>query len=275
MTVKDLMSEVAALGFESEIEPDIAFTSAATRAIRHIFTDRAVTKNLRLFPRAVGSTFYIERLTHNAGKDISLLLEGRAYSFKLSGCGSFTVGTEVHPFDTDGAVFRGFCNMGDSLTFSGDFLYTVYDFSVFSERVSDNISDIPIKGEPIVYDMMKLTDDFLAFSGPIRDGRGRSINGARFEGSLVYLPEGTSGAVVVNYRRAPRAITGFDTSEEIDIPTEAMALLPLLTASYLWLDDDQAKAEYYMQLYQAEISSLRRYISPSQSSAYEIPNRWA
>ena len=269
------MSEVAALGFESEIDADLAFTSAATRAIRHIFTDRAVTKSLRLYPRASAPAFYIERLTHNAGRDVSLLLEGTAYSFKLSGCGSFTVGGEEHAFRTDGAAFRGFCSKGDNITFSGDFLYTVYDLSVFSERVGDNISDIPIRGEPIVYDMCKLTDDFLAFSGPIRDGKGRSIHGARFEGSLVYLPEGASGEVVISYRRAPRAITGFDTSAIIDIPTEAMALLPLLTASYLWLDDDSAKAEYYMQLYQSEIASLRRYISPSQSSAYEVPNRWA
>ena len=269
------MSDVAALGFESEIAADAAFASAATRAIRHIFADRAVIATLTLIPRTVTPTSYTEKLTHSEKNDLSIPLDGVAYAFRVSGCGVFKTGGREHSFNTDLGVFRGFCEKGDTLVFSGDFRYTVYGLTVYSERISDRIADIRIKGEELQYDMTELTDDFLAFFGTAQNRQRASACGVRYEGSCVYIPYGTAEQILIKYRRTPKPITGLDTDATVDIPSETEHLLPLLTAAYLWLDDDRDKAEYYMQLYQSEIASIRRYISPASGAAYEVPNRWA
>ena len=269
------MNNVAALGFESEIDADTAFASAATRALRHIFTDRAVISSLIIVAQRQKPSSYTEKLTHSEKSDLAVTVNGRAYAFRVSGCGSFKIGGHEHYFNSDISVFRGFCERGEQLIFSGDFLYTVHGLTVYSDRTSDRCEDIPIKGEELSYDMAELTDDFLAFFGTAEGKRGKSSSGVRYEGSRVYIPYGTDEKFLIKYRRSPAPITGLDPDATVDVPTETEHLLPLLTAAYLWLDDDRDKAEYYMQLYQSEMATIRRYISPTSAAAYEVSNGWA
>lgn len=275
MTVKELMMEVAALGFENEIELNSAFSSAATRAIRHIYTDRAVLATVSVIPASQAPAFHRAKLLHPQGESISLPIDGRAYAFKTSGTGSFTIGGSRSSFSGPATVFRGFCSAGDILTFSGDFRYTVYDLTVYSERTSEHAADIRLRGEEQSFDLSLITDDFLAFACVPTDKLGKTIKGAHCEGSILYLPESVNTEVRVKYRRAPRPILPYDESEPVDITAEALPLLALLTSAYLWLDDDREKAEYYMQLYRSEMASLRRYVSPTQGGQYDIPNGWA
>ena len=56
-----------------------------------------------------------------------------------------------------------------------------------------------------------------------------------------------------------------DDETVIDLDEELSTLLPLLVASYIWLDDDADRAEYYMTLYRAraaEVAALERNHAP-------------
>ena len=54
-----------------------------------------------------------------------------------------------------------------------------------------------------------------------------------------------------------------------------MHLLPLLTAAYLWLDDDSAKAQFYMQMYMEGIRDVRISRPTSQDTEIKDTHHWA
>ena len=67
-----------------------------------------------------------------------------------------------------------------------------------------------------------------------------------------------AGRVTVYYLRRPREANADNAEEALDIEPVAESLLPLLVASYLWLDDRGELATHYLKLYQAESEELRR-----------------
>ena len=67
---------------------------------------------------------------------------------------------------------------------------------------------------------------------------------------------------------------GLDGDERIDVPEELAELLPLAVASFVWLDDDPEKAQYYMSLYKDGIGTLRRFHPRELGSSY-VTNGWA
>ena len=51
-------------------------------------------------------------------------------------------------------------------------------------------------------------------------------------------------------------------------------MLPLLTASFMWLDDDAAKAQYYMSLYRDMVTNVKRFQTSKIDAEYRV-NGWA
>ena len=66
------------------------------------------------------------------------------------------------------------------------------------------------------------------------------------------------GRVTVYYLRRPREASADNAEKALDIDPAAESLLPLLVASYLWLDDRGELATHYLKLYQAESEELCR-----------------
>jgi hypothetical protein len=104
---------------------------------------------------------------------------------------------------------------------------------------------------------------------------GYEINGARICADTLYLPSDFKGEVNILYKRRPEALCIDYPDAEIDIPRSTENLLPLLVASYLWLDDDPDKAQYYMQLYRDEMARLKRYIPSVIGGGYQDVTGWA
>lgn len=86
----------------------------------------------------------------------------------------------------------------------------------------------------------------------LSEGRDYLIRGSRIH----FLTN--VGRVTVYYLRRPREASVDNAEEALDIEPAAESLLPLLTASYLWLDDRGELATHYLKLYQAESEELRR-----------------
>ena len=94
-------------------------------------------------------------------------------------------------------------------------------------------------------------------------------------GNTVQVPViNYDGEVTVLYKRTPQTLTN-DIDQIIDIPDEYQHLLALLTAAYIWLDDDPTKAQYYMSLYREGMLAIRLYSRNPSNCEYHDVTGWA
>jgi hypothetical protein len=274
MTLNELKKEVAALGFEPGADTDAIFISAANRALAMISAELPVLKTLRAPACPYAPTYYLAALYHSAGERIELALSGKAYTFYLSGKGKFTEisdsGRITYDFDASLTERRGLINGSVRLVFEGDGNFDVLELSVYDRLVGKGLDGIPkVQDNRINPD--DLVDDFAAFADLPRDSRGRLIKGARFDGREIVLPAEYHGITTVRYESKPKRITS-DTAV-IDLNAYALYLLPVLTAYFVWLDDEPRLAESYLDLYRKLMETAKRR-SASCSAEYIDIARW-
>ena len=277
MTTKQVMESVAALGFESDIIEKELFFSSANRALSLIFTDREITKTVKVSRETPDIVSYVPSYRHN-GKSYTLPLRGRAYSFTSTGVGKCTVRDGYHEYSIDlsgnMSEHRGFLSDGGDITFFGEYAFTVYHLTCFAVKMCENVSDIPIYDGDDFIDFGSMYGDFLAFTSLPTDGEGKAVKGVCVSDGRIYLPRDVSGELTVRYRRTHKNITSDNLTGLIDLPRECEVLLPLLTASFMWLDDDAEKAQYYMALYRDTLGRIDSTMT-SKADAIYTTNGWA
>ena len=277
MTLNQLKAEVAGLGFEKELEDDEALKICANRALRLIFTERPVRKMLNLSLYEPQILTRVPIICHRDGEEISVELLGRCFSFRAYGKGSYRIkdsdGTREGSFCGGGIYVKGFLKDSANISFFGDCFFTIHDLTSFDAKPSEDAEDIPAASNERSINLKKIADDFLAFDGLPKDENGREIKSASLCDGILRLPRSVNGEISLVYRRSPSPITSGD-DKEIDIPAECEELLPLLTASFLWLDDDAEKAQYYMAIYKDAISNIKRFSNSGIDNSYRT-NGWA
>ena len=81
-------------------------------------------------------------------------------------------------------------------------------------------------------------------------------------GDNVLLPHGAKGCFAVHYKMRPTPIdedqAPGENTDVIDLDEELCSLLPNLVASYVWLEDEAAMAQYYYSLYQQMAADVER-----------------
>ena len=130
-------------------------------------------------------------------------------------------------------------------------------------------------GDEKSFDLGKVVKNPLMITSPPKDTRGAVICGAYCDGLSVTLPDSFVGKAVITYRVMPKSVTLDDGEHEIDVPPYLEHLLPLLTASFVLLDDDPEKADVYAQIYRNEARRTWRNYSLSQDSTYVDVTGWA
>ncbi len=278
MTLNELKNSVIDLGFEVGLDKDEMLIPALSRALHTIYQDRPRLKTVRLSAGRMGGRLLGEHIYHEGGEVIQYDLCGVAYSFRVSGLGSYiiTAGAmrEEHSFDGEMVEVRARLSAPGSIIFSGEYAYDIYSLAEFDSIRGPRPSDIPIYGEHRCYTLEEICPDFLGTHSLPRGRTGAIITGADISGGVMRLPYSYYGEVLLTYRRAPYVASGDDMEEEIDISREVEELLPLLVASYLWLDDDSDKAQYYMSLYRSGMATVQRAGSGEFASEYAT-NGWA
>lgn len=280
MTLRELQTEVSALGFDSTVECDALFITSANRALGIIFDERCVTGDVRILAVCPPVLKHIDAFVHQGGEVDALPVSGRAYSMCLSGTGVVTIEANgevrTESFNGKSVHMRGFINGDGKIIFSGDSGFTVSSFNVYGEIFGSSESDIPDGSELHFYDVSAMVDDFVSFVSPARDSKGNIIKNATLSDGKLIIRGEYNGAVHLTYRRSPARISSvLDT--KIDVPREDEARLSILTAAFLWLDDDGEKARYYMQLYR-EFGESRKEIAPTTyggTAKYVDVNGWA
>lgn len=140
----------------------------------------------------------------------------------------------------------------------------------------ETVAEKKTDGEQFVsLELSRIIEDFLAPVGIPETISGTALTSALISGGRLTLPATTDADIVITYRRKPHEISPFTPNEEIDIPRHLEHLLPLLTASYLWLDDSPDKAQYYMELYRIEASKVKSSCKSFVGGAYLDVTGWA
>lgn len=279
MTLNELGFEVSALGFDNIYDIDYNFVSAANRALSSIYSRRKICESARLFIRDATPSSVINEIRHRGGESITLSLAGRAYSMYVSGIGEYTIsdsrGIRKENFSTSGSLIRGFISDTATICFSGDYSYTVFNLATYDEIYSELCEDIPDGSENRIINLRSLFDDFHSFVSPPKDKRGNIIECAELCDGKMKIPANYEGEIHLVYRRLPRKILLDNKESPIDVPPEYEQLLPLLTASYFWLDSDPEKAKYYRQLFEESINNLDKTSYDEINIGYLDVNGWA
>ena len=278
MTLDQLVEEVCALGFENTVEADSQLLTAANRALRLIFSERGSYATSSLIAAPIKPVFYLPLYEHRGSALDTIHIEGRAFSFKVSGKGELRVtdksGQYSEMFDTPFGVKRGFIDTFADLTFGGAMDFTVRDIACFDKITDSDEKSIPVISSTQRFNIKNYAKDFLSTGKQPTDKWGKPITGAEIRGSYLTLPADYSGEVLFTYKRQPAPIKSGYMNEEIDISAECEHLLPLLTAAYLWLDDDGEKAQYYMSLYREAMDRIKRYDAASTDTSFNDVLRW-
>ena len=280
MTYTQLTAEVAALGFESEIENRPALLFCANRALRSIAALSPSFRRITLFQRVILPTTHIEEITYVPQEEIHVPLHGIAFSFKFSGAGTVTLKERhrVTPFslNTSYTEMRRFLpELEGELILTGDTSFKLMDLCCYDHTCGPMEKDIPVLHPFRAYELSELADDFFGFSTLPTDENEKVIAGSHFRDDTLFIPSDYEGEIHLTYRRVPRAILADAPNAGIDVAPSLAHLLPLLTASYLWLDDDAGKAQFYMQMYMEGIRDVRITRPVSADAELKDTHHWA
>lgn len=278
MTLTQLHNEVCALGFDNYLECDASFVAAAGCALGTLFSELGVRGQRRVLVHSTAPVSRIPLIRHRGGESLTLPISGKAFSLWAKGRGELLltdeVGTRSFRFNTEGQMIKSAVTGDGTLTLSGDYYYTVHDFSVYAELYGDGEDSIPSGSGVRILEGKSIAEDFGGFCDEVRDMDGRPITVARLRDGCVILPEDYEGEIVISYLRTPEAIDIDNPDADIDLPDELSVLLPLATAAILCLDGNEDKSEFYYRLYQRLCAAIKEQRRGTRTREY-FTNGWA
>ena len=139
-----------------------------------------------------------------------------------------------------------------------------------ADYISGTDSDSPY----FEIDFAAIYPNFVSFVNQIRGMKGEIVTSIIASDGILYVPRDFAGKIIISYQRSPEAALAYEPDIRLDVPRELEHILPLLVASFLWLDDDEAKAQYYLALYRDLMNTVRRYGNRSIDTTY-YGNGWA
>lgn len=303
MRVQELYDQVAGLGFEKSLEDDDWFYQAANRALLQVNFLRPAISSYVINHKPMRNL--VEGGFSPVERSEDLIYEAtdaKAYYFQADGIGTLY----IERYDTNSntwvivnmieltgtkrfSAYSGFFKEGRNfvtgrvrLRFSGEYLYSVKCVAMYEHVYSDDLADIPAYEAYTRYDLTMLTEDFLTLATPpITEDEEYEKLSEDYEvegGKVILLPHDVTGCFKVLYHRRPKEMINkgiaADDDSVIDLDEELCTLLPVLIASYIWLEDEPDRAQYYNTLYQqraAEIVSREKNFSPVHISSC---NNW-
>ena len=308
MTVKELYDSVAQLGFETSLESDERFIYAANRAILQVNRVKPLTSIYKLnhFPlKSLIEGDNFNPVCKDKEELIFVAKGARSFYFECNGSGTVIIekSTDCKTWDKNpiGSVtlssqdkrfieYSGLINDAGSvvndwvrLRFVGDYLYYVQNVAMYGALLGANKEDIPVYARNTTYNIASLTSDFLAFvCPPIADAsRGKAfvLNQDYFieEDGKILIPASVNGVYDICYKRKPREITAEDLDSDsklVDLPEELCAILPNLIASYIWVDDEPDKAQYYLSLYREQVAEIEARKKDMRPFVYRNKTGW-
>lgn len=309
MTVQELYNSVAQLGFETALESDDRFVFAVNRAILQVNRIKPATaiyklNHLPLINKIGEDTF--SPVCKKGGAELVFNASAvKSFYFECNGNGQMIIekttdgvnwdiigNTELSSPDGRFIAYKGFIKDTGSFTanavrmrFLGDYLYYVQNVAMYEDVVSNNVEDISGYSKYVKYHIASRVSDFMSFAvPPIADAErnaGFVFNVDYFvdgENNLC-IPASASGVFDICYKRRPNAVsiddlTNLTDIKNIDLSDELCAILPNLVASYLWVDDEPDKAQYYLSLYREQVAEIEAKAKDLRPFVYRNKTGW-
>lgn len=279
MTTRELRNDVSMLCSTDIGEKDRQFIAYANLALGSIYSELPVIRNKELYTSSLLPSSYTERIVHKGGEELTVPMEGRAFSLIAVGRGRITVkdknGIHHTDFDTEETAFRGFLSSPASLTLSGEYSFTVYSLSVYSEIVSDNECDILVFSDKESFDLPRLLPDFGELNDSPKDERGAPIQSAEYSGGILTLDTEGIRKFTVEYKRIPKRLLVDSPDEPIDITGDCYPLLVSLCAYYKAMEDESEVSEAHLLRYKELLEALKASRRKESRVEYIDTNGWA
>ena len=276
MTYNELKKHVTHLGFDDTINDDALLSTATERALSLLFIDLPQIATAKIYVSAPMLTNVYKTVKHRGGQTEEVEITADAFSFYPHGEGrcmlleDVVVG-RVNFTAASGFVKKKITNGKVTLRFEGNNDYVVTAVAGFMGAF-DTEKDIPEYGGFRLISLGDYIGDFRTLAALPHYPDATPIPEATVFGDSLRLPYSFDGEIAIDYYRTPTFIRGVDGL--IDLPLGAEPLLPLLVASYIWLDDEPEKAQYYMALYRDAAASILRAERYTATGKY-VTNGWA
>ncbi len=271
MTYKELKQEIFALGFDDQSkykeDPNIIPTGI-NRAMAVITTEIApIVGVINLSHQPQENICTTDGGYYNGSDPLVFTAVGaRAFALLCDGVGLLTVTDDngVREIELTGGgygIYRDFATGSVSLSFTGDYAYSVKSLGIYSSINSLALEDIHLNSQYISYDFKDYDEDFYNFKElGYRDNSGvyKAINDYYIDSeTILNIPRTPQGEYIVKYRKLPKKFTQYtEDTENIQLDSWARVLLPLLASYYIWIDDDATKASIYRNEYEAIRNSI-------------------
>ena len=176
MTLRELQSEICALGFDRCAELNSSLLYSARRALGEISREARIVCRTNLFASRPRPSSSIKVFHHTGGRTELLPLKGYAFTLCASGKGRIAVFDgnvrKNITFDAESKIIKGIIRGEGSLEFAGEYSYDVFGITVYSEPYFADCDDIPSAPCDNSVDMRDRVGDFLEFTGEITDTAG-------------------------------------------------------------------------------------------------------
>ncbi len=263
MTIRQVMNDVLALLSLTEEKVGALFYASLNRAldeIGHAFPKKAVQRLYHALPAPLYASYEEKIIMPSAPLRIS---GDGVYGFSLSAYGEGNI-----TFLLDGEVIAEYAVSGASplslalklselsdkasgeVTLSFRSLKKLYLVSV--ALYDCDIERVIPYGEYYAYPVSAFDRRFLAFDG-VATKRGQAINERtlRFGEDTVYIRSDADGVYDIPYLALPDTASSDNADDEIFLRADAMALVSLLTAYYLAVEDENSAASLFLARYEA------------------------
>lgn len=263
MTVNQVKDAVIAYGFNPDLDDnDRLFVEALNASIQEIQALRPTTGIIEIVNEPYKPIYSVTDVTEIAA-GMSFTAMARSAVFEVDGEGAVTVsinGTAKTPEAWKAGSgwkrieVRASAYSEITITFSGELLYHMRNMEFYAEPVPPSAH---VKsGNYIDYDLGDLASDYGAISYILRDGFAYNGGSAHriLNNEILRLPAEDRGTFEVVYTKRIERIEHDNT--EIPLRHDVLAILPILVASYVWLDDEAERAQYYRTLFERRISTV-------------------
>ena len=270
MTLNDIKNDTASLLFLNDLDIDNILIGAVKRALRTIYIERGVSDTMVIPQVSKKPYLYIKNIHIPAGENVTYTLPRGTFSVYLGGVGEalaeYSCGRRSYAISTECECISDTYDEEFTLTISPLRQITVY--SLFHTEEYTSPTDLPDINGMRVYHLRDINERLESVIGTARDECDRWIRGSKIISGRLYVPYNFTGNISLDFRVSPPVISRDLADEELDIPGELHHLIPCLTAYYLSLDDDEARAAHYLSLYQNNMVSLLRFGRENTVSGY-------
>lgn len=271
MTILDIKNAVVEYGFSRDLDDnDGLFYTVLNLAVKEANRLRPITECVTIVHEPMNAVVsYATVAANKPDAPLTYAATARTVVFEVTGSG----GVEVEGATIEGNVGATWSGVAGwktlvakaeavrniTLLFSGDYPFYVrnvafYDVEFPSTQAVGDITE---------YDLSLIVERFAAVALPMmKDGvpcHPEDPRTALIGEKLLRIPNserGTYGIVCEVY--PPRYTSRSSDSEELLLAEDLAELIPLLVASYIWLDDEPEKAARYKNLYDLAAREIRR-----------------